>query len=133
MEVGSIARTASPGPNAPVRVENAAAPSAARTELRPEESVQQAGRAEAVRVEIGPSAADRAAIDRALQETIDRRIEIDPESRMVVYQAVDKRTGDVVRQVPDQALMRLRAYAREMREKVDDGMDWETRRVEKIA
>ena len=37
---------------------------------------------------------------------------IDPQSREVIYRVLDARTRQVVRQVPDEALLRMRAYAR---------------------
>lgn len=51
-----------------------------------------------------------------LSDTVDRHFEIDPATQQVVYQAVDKQTGDVVRQFPDRAILRLRAYAHELRQ-----------------
>ena len=54
---------------------------------------------------------------------------------MVDRSSADLRGADrarvfVARQIPDEAMMRLRAYAREMREKSEAS---EVRRVEKIA
>lgn len=46
---------------------------------------------------------------------VSRNVTIDPGTREVVLQAISKQSGEVVRQVPDQALLRIRAYAREMR------------------
>jgi hypothetical protein len=37
---------------------------------------------------------------------------IDPQSREVIFRVIDVRSRQVVRQVPDEALLRLRAYAR---------------------
>jgi hypothetical protein len=37
---------------------------------------------------------------------------IDPQTREVIYRLIDVRTRQVVRQVPDEALLRTRAYAR---------------------
>jgi uncharacterized FlaG/YvyC family protein len=37
---------------------------------------------------------------------------IDPQSREVIFRVIDVRSRQVVRQVPDAALLRLRAYAR---------------------
>ncbi len=37
---------------------------------------------------------------------------IDPETREVVYRVLDARTEQVLHQVPDQALLRMQAYAR---------------------
>ena len=42
---------------------------------------------------------------------------LDPETREIIYRVVDVRNRQVVRQIPEQALLRLRAYARA----IDDG------------
>jgi uncharacterized FlaG/YvyC family protein len=99
---------------------------AARTELPPEATVRPVGDGEAVRFERQGAAEARARLDEALRAVIERNIEIDSKTREVVYQVVDERTGEVTRQVPDETLLRLRTYAREMREadearRKDDG------------
>ena len=43
-----------------------------------------------------------------------REILIDPQSREVIFRVVDVRSRQVVRQVPDEALLRMRAYTRAM-------------------
>jgi flagellar protein FlaG len=118
MDIGSIVKTPSPlGSTAPHRAETPVPAGAGAHET------------EAVRLEISSGAVGRAALDRALQEMIDRRIEIEPKTREIVHQTVHKETGEVLRQVPDEALLRLRAYSREMRETTERNQ----RRVEKIA
>jgi uncharacterized FlaG/YvyC family protein len=130
MDAGSINRIPIPSAaNAPQRTDTLAAAGAVKTELRPESAVQQVREVEPVRFEQSNDAASRASLDEALRETISRRIELDPKSREVVFQTVSE-TGEVIRQVPAEALLRLRTYLREMREK-DVGSD--VRRVEKIA
>jgi uncharacterized FlaG/YvyC family protein len=131
MEVGSIARTPAPSAaNAPQRADTLAASSAVKTELKPEAAVQQVREVEAPRFDPTNETASRAALDQVVRETISRRIVLEPKTREVLFQTVNEETGEVVRQVPDEALLRLRAYAREMRAK-DSGAD--VRRVEKIA
>src|ERR1700704_6791008 len=39
---------------------------------------------------------------------------VDPATHDVIYRTVDERSRQVVRQVPDQALLRMRAYARSL-------------------
>jgi hypothetical protein len=41
-----------------------------------------------------------------------RDVILDAQSREVIFRVVDVRSGRVVRQVPDEAIMRLRAYNR---------------------
>jgi flagellar protein FlaG len=117
MDTGSIAKPATVAAlNAPQRVNTPASAGAVKTELAPEASVQQVPEAAAVRFDPSNGAQARAALDAAIRDLVERHIEIDPKTREVVYQTVDKESGEVIRQVPDQALLRLRAYAREMRE-----------------
>jgi flagellar protein FlaG len=121
MDTGSIAKPAAvAAPNAPQRVNMPASAGAVKTELAPEASVQQVPEAAAVRFDPSNGAQARAALDAAIRDVIERHIEIEPKTREVVYQTVDTESGEVIRQVPDQALLRLRAYAREMREKSDE-------------
>lgn len=120
MDTGQIGRpTPSPSLNAPQRLDALASQGAVRTELPPEDTVQQVAEAETVRFEANDGARERAALDAALRETIRRRLTIEPKTREVVYQTIDSESGEVIRQVPDQALLRLRVYAREMRAAVE--------------
>ena len=131
MDTGGIAKPpAATAPTAPPRAD-VVHPGAVRTELPPEAAVRPADAAEAVRFEPARDLAQRAALDAALQAMIRRHIEIDPKTREVVEQVVDQSTGRVVRQTPEEALLRLRAYARELREAEEAGDG--TPRIEKIA
>jgi uncharacterized FlaG/YvyC family protein len=131
MDTGSIAK---PAPivaySAPQRADSLAASGAVRTELPPEASVQQVAETEAVRFEPSDSSKDRAALDAALRDLIDRRIVIEPKTREVVYQTIDRESGEVIRQLPDQAMLRMRAYGREMRENSEHE---HAERVERVA
>jgi flagellar protein FlaG len=131
MDTGSIARAAPISPlNVPHRAETLAAAGAVRTDLPPEAAVQQLAEADAVRFEPSDGAQARAKVDAALRTMIERHIEIDPKTREVVYQIVDSESGEVIRQTPDQALLRLRAYAREMLEQIEAAR---TTNVERLA
>ncbi len=72
--------------------------SAAPTELAPAKTVTPASDSEPT-----PATDDQRA----------RKIILDPHSREVIYRVVDVRSGRVVRQVPEEAMLRLKAYARE--------------------
>jgi flagellar protein FlaG len=121
MDSGAIA---SPGtiaaPAAPQRAETLASAGAVRTELPPEAAVQQADAPATVRFDPSDGSLERAALDEALQRVIHRRIVIDPKTREVVDQRVDSETGEVIRQVPDEAILKMRAFAREMRERMEN-------------
>ena len=119
METGSIGKTAAATvPTTAPRMDLASS-GAVATELAPEAAVRQVGPAQAVQVEPSDGAQRRAVLDAALREVIKRNIVVDPKSREVVFQTVDERTGEVVRQIPDDTMLRLRAYAREMRDRME--------------
>src|ERR1043166_3874069 len=46
-----------------------------------------------------------------------RKIILDAHSREVIYQVLDAKSGRVVRQIPEEAMLRLRAYNRAALEK----------------
>jgi uncharacterized FlaG/YvyC family protein len=134
METGNITKPAATvAPAAPARADHLVAAGAVRTELAPEAAVQQAEEPQAVRFESSPQIERRAALESTLQDFIKRHITVDPRTREVVFQTVDERTGAVVRQLPEEAILKLRAYARELRE-ADSAPDGDhTKRVHKIA
>lgn len=45
-----------------------------------------------------------------LSEVTDRQVTIDPETREIVHLSIDTRSGEVVTQYPDRALLGMRAY-----------------------
>ena len=80
-----------------------------RTDLPPCVAVQQAAPADAG----GGAGRDRGRV-ADLSAFVERHLTIDPLTRLVVSQSFDPDSGDLLSQVPDQALLRLKAYAREM-------------------
>lgn len=52
-----------------------------------------------------------------LRDVIDRRLEIDPKTRSIVLRKTDRDTGEVVEQLPDETLLKLRALSREIIER----------------
>lgn len=77
------------------------------TELAASASVQQAS----------PGSASGNDVRRAQPEpspSVERHLTIDTETHQIVSQVVEQQSGDVLSQVPDQALLQLRTYAREM-------------------
>jgi hypothetical protein len=48
-----------------------------------------------------------------------RKIVLDAHSREVIYRVIDSKSGLVVRQIPEEAMLRLRAYNRASLEKED--------------
>ena len=49
-----------------------------------------------------------------LSDPYEYQVLVDPATHDVIYRTVDERSRQVVRQVPDQALLRMRAYARSL-------------------
>ncbi len=89
-------------PVAPEPVRPAAAPTpAAPTELPAAKTVTPATASLALRH------------DPALTESATSRdVILDPQTREIVFRVLDADSGQVLRQVPDQALLRMQAYAR---------------------
>lgn len=131
MEIGSVTRGTPLPTTAPQRVDPQVPAGSVKTELNPDASVQPLREIGAVRFDQTGSLQSRAALDKALREVIERNTVIDPKTREVVYQTLDRDTGEVVRQVPDETLLRLRAFAREMREK--EGSAERANTVSKLA
>ena len=135
METGNVSKPVAPAtPSAPARVDILASAGAVKTQLAPEAAVQQAGKTPPVQFAPNEGADFRASLDLAMREVVERNITVDPKTRELVFQTISKETGEVVRQVPDEAMLRLRAYVREMREAEEKGRrNSDVPRVEKIA
>jgi len=104
MDTGlSIRPTSGVTETAYARPEPAPVRQAVATELAPSQSVTATAEAAAARNDAARDAL-------AAQPTHD--ILIDPATREVIYRLVDVRSGRVVRQVPDQALLRMKVYTR---------------------
>jgi len=113
MDIGSVNRPAGPSSvHAPQRADALVSSGAVKTDLPAEAAVQQVQEAAAVRFEPHDGVQARATLDEAMRDAIRRRIVVDQKNREVIHQTVDERTGEVIRQIPEKALLRLRAYAR---------------------
>lgn len=86
-----------------VRAAPAATAEAVRTQLTASQSVTAAAASEAPRNDPQKPTGD---------PELTREVLIDPAAREVIYRVVDVGTGRIVRQVPEEALLRLRAYTR---------------------
>jgi uncharacterized FlaG/YvyC family protein len=96
-------------------------------DLPPEQTVQSAPAGAAVNVDV--RAQDREAQSRAdearraqaekapPEQTVERKLVIDRETRAVVFQKKDQQTGETISQLPDETLLKLRAYSRELTER----------------
>jgi flagellar protein FlaG len=94
---GSVAQTSY------VRPDPAPAREAVATQLAAAQSVTAAG---------NTAAPHNEAPRKAFAPQTSRDVVLDAQSREVIFRVVDVRSGRVVRQVPDEAIMRMRAYNR---------------------
>jgi uncharacterized FlaG/YvyC family protein len=103
------------------------------TELDRTQAVREVKDTESVRVDIRDErAAQQLARDKLLNDFIRSRATTDPRSREVVFQKVNTRTGEVVKQFPEEAILKLREYLDTQRGRDDGGRDGD-RRVTRIA
>ena len=106
MEAGlSLARTSAP-PAINVRHEPALQ-TAVATELDAARSVTATNNSSAA------PAYDAAQVAPARQDTA-QNIVLDPQSREVIFREISKRSGEVIDQIPGDAMLKLRAYFREI-------------------
>src|SRR5215212_3245517 len=134
METGNISKPVAPAAPAPARVDYLVAAGAVKTDLAPEAAVQQVESSPAVRFAPSEGADFHASLEASLREVVERNVTIDPRTRELVFQTISKETGEVVRQIPDEAILRLRAYVREMQEAEEKGRAGsDVPRVEKVA
>ena len=116
MDAGSNIRPlASTAAVSPVRQETAPVQGAVRTDLPPTEAVSALADTEAARLDLSAAArraqeAKTKAETKSQGDTIQRTLAEDRDTREMVFKATDTRTGQVVMQIPDEALLRLRAY-----------------------
>lgn len=96
--------------------------------LKPAVSVAQMGdarpatpAANPVTTELTPAKTVTAVSDATKTQATDdsrvRQLILDPQSREVIYRVVDERSRRVILQVPEEAMLRLHAYARALIEK----------------
>lgn len=121
----------------PARGDTTVAPGSVRTELPSRAVVTAAKPAEKVRYEPTDAARDTVTRELALRANMRRQIEIDDATSAVVTKVIDEESGEVVRQMPEEALLRMRAYIRERIEPDSEAAPPpeadETVRVERIA
>ena len=119
MDTGSNIRPVQPNTSTAVWTEVVNQRVAARTELPPTQVVAAAQESEPVQFEQnGKQPAVRAQLNRvidALEERATMKAEQDEVTRDIVFRKLSPETGEVVQQFPDEAVMRQRAYAVQLR------------------
>ncbi|MDP3410565.1 hypothetical protein [Bosea sp. (in: a-proteobacteria)] len=156
MDFGSPSRTAPVTGLPPVaRADIVATQGSVGVELAPEKTVQSAQAGEAVRLDVRAQDQDarardqqtRAAFERRTAESqnqerqsrqdldtaVERRIVIEPRTRAVVMQQKDRETGETISQLPDEAMLKLRIYSRELTDRAREIEDANRPQVERIA
>jgi uncharacterized FlaG/YvyC family protein len=139
MDLGSMTKSAAVmAPPAPARGDSTLAPGSVRTELPARAVVTAAKAAEKVRYEPTDAARDTVTRELALNSSTRRQLDIDEATSAVVSKVIDAESGEVVRQVPEEALLRMRAYVRERAARSDEAQvatdsETEANRVERIA
>ena len=134
MDFGNAPRLAPPPGLLNVqRSDVVAQPGSVAVELPPEKTVQSASAGAAVNVEVGAQARDaqsrasgeRRAYDsdrngrssnQVLDETVERKLVVDPRTRSVILQKKNKDTGETVSQLPDETMIKMRLYTRQLAE-----------------
>jgi hypothetical protein len=106
---------------------------AVATQLPSQKAVRAAPEGKAVQVDVrNEKAREQMARDRLLSDFIRNKATVDPRTREIVYQSVNTRTGEIVRQFPDDVTLRLRDYVTFMEQSRNAGRETE-RKVGKIA
>ncbi|MGO4174459.1 hypothetical protein [Bosea sp. TAF32] len=149
MEFGNAPRIVAPTAAPVTRADVTAQPGSVAVDLPPEKTVQSASAGAAVNVEVRADARDaqsrangerRAFVNdqngrtanRTVDETVERKLVIDPKTRAIVLQKKDRETGETISQLPDEVLLKLRAYSRELSDRAREAED-ERHQVERTA
>ena len=150
MDFGNAPRIAASNAAPPVtRADVSAQPGSVAVDLPPEKTVQSASAGAAVNVEVRAESRDaqsradgerralfndrtERAANRTIDEGVERKLVIDPRTRTIVLQKKDRDTGETVSQLPDETMLKLRAYSRELSERARQAEE-ARRRVERTA
>lgn len=156
MDFGTAPRTA-PLAGLPLvtRADVVATPGSVGVELAPEKTVQSAQAGEAVKLDIraqnrdarardvqSRATSERQAADRERQQrrneqdndrAVERKIVIEPRTRAIVMETKDQETGETISQLPDETMLKLRIYSRDLAERARDATEANRRQVELIA
>lgn len=150
MDFGNVPKVAtSAGAPAVARADVTAQPGSVAVDLPPEKTVQSAPAGDAVHVDVraqerdarSRAAGERRSFEReqigreagkTLDETIERKLVVDPRTRALVLQKKNRETGETIFQLPDEATLKLRAYSRELTDRAREAGETPPR-VERTA
>lgn len=119
-------------------------------ELAPEKTVQSAQAGDPVKFDVRAQDRDaqsRQAFERRtaesqkqerqaaqdLDEVVVRKLVIEPRTRAIVLQRKDPDTGETISQLPDETLLKLRIYSRELAERAREAEETDGPLIERIA
>lgn len=125
MDFGGANRTAPvSGTPAVLRADVIATRNSVPVELAPDKTVQSLKAGDAVRVDIQQK--DQRAQQRASREQQTRlqaakdRIVIEPETQTIVLEKRDPDTGETISQLPDETLLKLRIFSKQLAERAQE-------------
>ncbi|MDU0339672.1 flagellar protein FlaG [Bosea rubneri] len=156
MDFGGAPRMIATGAaQATVRTDIAIQPGSAPVELPAEKTVQSAAAGEALQLDIRAranekrqeqaqyrqnqdDAVNRERTEAAYQkqerrEAVDRRLVIDSKTHSIVLQKTDPDTGETVEQLPDETMLKLRAFSRDLIERARETTMSSSHVVERTA
>jgi uncharacterized FlaG/YvyC family protein len=113
METATLRQAFTSVPIVPLRADVTAPRDMAATELPASQSVVPASQAPAVRNDASQAAASFGRLAQYLQRPTEPRFERDRKTDTLVFKKVDPSNGEVILQLPDQALLNLRAYLKD--------------------
>lgn len=116
MDVGPANRPSLPSAQPVMRPDAPAVRAAVSTEVPAEAAVTAMAEASATRVDISRTARALQALDGPETAELRRETTRDDATRSLVYKVTNEKTGEVVQQIPDETLLRLRAAIAEQRQ-----------------
>lgn len=156
MDFGATPKTFATGAvQATVRTDISVQSGATAVELPPEKTVRSVPAGEPVQLDIRARAEERRSDaqrqqstqddtaqqrrfdeqrrQQELRDVIERRLDIDPKTRSVILRKTNRETGETVEQLPDETLLKLRAWSREILERSRETEAPRSHEVERFA
>lgn len=94
---------------------------------------QEARKRDAGRAATGRAARSEDSLER-MREVVERRLVIDPKTRSIVIQETNRDTGETISQLPDETILKLRAFSRDLIERARASLsDGQPHLVERTA
>ena len=156
MDFGATPKTFATGAvQATIRTDISVQSGAVPVELPPEKTVRSIAAGEPVQLDIRARAEERRSDaqrqqsrqddtaqqrrfdeqrrQQELRDVIERRLDIDPKTRSVILRKTNRDTGEVVEQLPDETLLKLRTWSREILERSREAEASRSHAVERLA